>query len=147
MTPVQRALAILRKGGATAAIVEKWVGFGKNADGSDREIDGRAGGRRDVWGFGDILAVRPEHKGALLLQVCGITGTNAHVRKMTEDPLTVTDPKLRKLAETRRTAALAWLMAGNRIEIWGLDAKRVRRFLVSYREIGDCKEVVAWETH
>lgn len=147
MTPTARALAIIRKGGGMAAVVEKYVQtpprFAPNGQVAQPT---RFGIRRDVWGFGDILAVRPEHKGALLLQVTSIGGLSARVRKAKQDPSTCEDAKERKAAEERKEALILWITQGNRAEIWGIQGQRVRRFLVSYRPLPDgSKEVVTWE--
>lgn len=148
MTPTARALAIIRKGGGMAAVVEKYVQtpLVLHAAPPAGVKVARFGIRRDVWGFGDILAVRPEHKGALLLQVTSIGGLSARVRKAKQDPSTCEDEKERKAAEERKEALILWITQGNRAEIWGISGTRVRRFLVSYRPLPDgSKEVVTWE--
>ena len=59
--------------------------------------------RKDVWGFGDLLAVDDE-PGALLIQAC-VTGD--------------APKRVAKIREHCREDALRWLSAGNRISVWG----------------------------
>jgi hypothetical protein len=99
MTPTRKSLAILRKNGYTATVVEHWNGF--------------AGVRQDLWKFGDILAVHPTRKDFLIVQ-CTTSGVAARVRKIREIP-----------------AALDWLRAGGRVQVWGWTGKRLRRVAIT----------------
>lgn len=58
MTPTQRSLAILRELGYTVQKVEQWNSFAKI--------------RIDLFGFGDILAIREGSK-PLIVQTCSAT--------------------------------------------------------------------------
>jgi hypothetical protein len=68
-SPTARTLKLFRDNGATARIVEQWVGFGR---GSAK----RPGVRRDLWGA-DILV----RQGARLLAIQSTTGGN-HSRRV-----------------------------------------------------------------
>lgn len=68
MTPTQRSLALLREQSYLCAIVEKWVPFPK------------PGHRSDLFGIGDILAVKPGFP-PLLIQTTS-TGVSARVKKI-----------------------------------------------------------------
>src|SRR5262245_13988782 len=92
MTPTARSLALLRRSGFTADVVERWLRIpGKNV-------------RRDLFGFADLLAVHPGDRVFLLVQCTGDTGGNvaARVKKA-----------------TGRRELLDWLRAGGRFEVWG----------------------------
>ena len=87
ISPTQRSLALLREQGWLCAIVEKFVRFPP------------PGHRVDLWGIGDILAVRP---GETLLVQCTTTGVSERLKKIEENPLTL------------KILAVPW-----RIEVWG----------------------------
>ncbi|HLE04791.1 MAG TPA: hypothetical protein VI729_09325 [Anaerolineales bacterium] len=88
MSPTARSLARLREAGYIACVVEKFNSFSKT--------------RVDAFGFGDILAIHPVWKGAVLVQAT--TGDNAAKRRQ----------KILALPD-----ALAWLKAGNWILVHG----------------------------
>lgn len=67
MTPTQRTLKHLRDLGYLAEVVEKWVP-GANI-------------RRDLFGFVDVLAIRP---GETLAVQCTSTGVAERIRKIAE---------------------------------------------------------------
>ena len=71
MSPTQRSLAHLRKSGYTAEVVEKWIP-GANI-------------RRDLFGFGDVLAIRDAE--VLLVQSTSGDNVSKRVDKITESPL------------------------------------------------------------
>ena len=54
MTPTAHTLALLRREGYIAAVVEKWLP--------------RVNLRQDVWGFGDVLAAHPVGRVVLIVQ-------------------------------------------------------------------------------
>lgn len=95
-SPTARALDHCRKHSMQAAIVERWIP--------------QTNRRKDVFGFGDILAL-DGLPGSLLIQVTSTSGMSARVKKISDEC---------------RVEALAWVEAGNRIEVWGF-AKRVHR--------------------
>ena len=95
MSPTQRTLAMLRKDGWTAAVVERFNPHAKV--------------RQDLFGFIDLVAVRPDHPGVLAVQAC-VTGDQSK--------------RLAKIAEEPR--ARTWLAAGNPIQVIGW-AKRGAR--------------------
>lgn len=94
MSPTARSLVELRRRGYTASVVEQTIRAR------------RPGGRplvfkRDCFG-GDILAVKADELGALLVQACR------------------TSDQADRLAKLRQTAAAGiWLAAGNRLVVWG----------------------------
>jgi len=88
-SPTQRTLAECARRGWPAQVVERWVPQARR--------------RIDLWGFGDVIAL-DDRPGSLLIQ-CTTTG-NA--------PSRVT-----KIRTECTALALAWLGAGNRIEVWG----------------------------
>lgn len=97
MTPTERSLAELRKRGALAAVVEKWV----PATGL-----GRPGFRRDLWGFADIEAHLPNGD---LLYVQACVGSSVAARRS-------------KILEDHDRAAKAQFLLSlphRRIEVWG----------------------------
>lgn len=112
-SPTQRSLAKLRKEGYTAWIVEKWV------PNSPAGFKGPIL-RVDVWGFGDILAVKVGEPGATLIQTTSGSNVSARIHK------------IQGIAE-----AGIWLAAGNRIVVHGW-AKRGAR---GDRKLWECREV------
>jgi len=88
VTPTGRSLGLLRQSGYTADICERWVPHTQH--------------RRDLFGFGDIIAVRPGAREFLIVQAT----TAAHVAH--------------RLAKAQKLPALAaWLRAGGAFEVWG----------------------------
>jgi hypothetical protein len=71
----ERTLKELRNAGFLAAVVEKWIRFGKQ-----QESNGSRGIRRDLFGIGDVLGVLGDR--TLLVQVCGDTGLTEHLEKI-----------------------------------------------------------------
>lgn len=98
MSPTARSLARLRADGYIVCVVEKFNNFSKT--------------RVDAFGFGDILAVHPERKGAFLIQAT--TGDNAAARRQ----------KILQLPD-----ALWWLLAKNWIilDAWAKRGDRGKR--------------------
>lgn len=88
MTPTQRSLALLRSAGYTVQVVERWNPFARV--------------RQDLFGFIDIVAVRPDLPGVLAIQ--STSRANIAARRT-------------KIAEEAR--ARVWLAAGNAIVIHG----------------------------
>src|SRR5262245_41387051 len=109
-TPTSRTLAQLRKEGATAAVVERWLP--------------QARVRRDLFGFADIVALRewPLCEGVIgatqivAIQCCAMSGRARHLKKIQAEPL-------HKL----------WLAAGGLIEVWAWRKTKVRRGGVAVR--------------
>ena len=98
MSPTARSLARLREAGYIVCVVERFNSFSKT--------------RVDAFGFGDILAVHPGRKGAVLIQ--STTSDNASKRR--EKILATPD-------------AVRWLLAGNEIVLhaWGKRGGRGKR--------------------
>ena len=119
MSPTQRSLKKLRSEGYTAWIVEKWV------PNSPAGFKGPIL-RVDVWGFGDILAVKVGEPGATLVQTT--TGANLAARIH----------KIKGVAE-----AGIWLAAGNRIVAHGWRKLGAR----GERKLWECREVSIDEFH
>jgi hypothetical protein len=98
VTPTARSLAYLRQRGYLAAVVEHWLP--------------RLKIRRDLFGFGDLLAVHPRDRLIVLVQV------------------TTADHIAHRLAKARaRPELAAWLKAGGRFEVHGW-AKRGGKWAV-----------------
>ena len=66
-SPTQRTLALLRKDGYSAAIVEKYNSFIKR--------------RFDLWGFIDLVAIRSTEKGVLGIQATSGSNITARIKK------------------------------------------------------------------
>lgn len=117
MNPTARSLIKLRAEGWIASVVEKWV------PASPRGFAGPIV-RRDVFGFGDILAVHPIRRGALLVQSTSNSGGNFSSRVA----------KIQASAEAK-----VWLESGNTIHVHGW-AKRGK---AGQRKVWTCRvEVV-----
>ena len=106
MTPTQRTLAELKRRGYTSAIVERWNQWAKI--------------RQDLYGFIDVVAIKPDENGVLAVQCT----SDAHVAERTT--------KINGLP-----AAQVWLKAGNRIVVWGWGkkGKAGKRKLWTLREV------------
>lgn len=68
-TPTQRSLALLRKDGWIAEVVEKWIPATRR--------------RKDLWGFCDILCIR-EDGSVLAVQTTSASNASSRVRKIAE---------------------------------------------------------------
>ncbi len=87
MTPTSRTLKELRSNGWTCQTVEQWIP--------------RLHVRRDLWGVGDVLAMR-EDSPVLLVQCTSGSNVAARIAKAKAEP------RLR-----------TWLRCGQRFEVWG----------------------------
>jgi hypothetical protein len=96
-SPTARALDLLRKEGWLAGVVEKWIAQTKQ--------------RKDLFGFIDIVAIRPAFPAHGLRGILGVQATS------TEN----LSHRLDKIRETE--AAVTWLLAGGLIEVWGFSKK------------------------
>jgi hypothetical protein len=114
MTPTGRTLRELRRDGYTAAITEQWIP--------------RVNIRRDLFGVGDVLAVRTGES-PLLIQCT----TGAH--------------HANRIAKAKSEIRLcAWFGSGSRFEVWSW-AKRKNRWVVrktpmTAQDIDAGKEVI-----
>jgi hypothetical protein len=117
LTPTARSLALLRRSGYTADIVERWLPipdrpaeadndrdspcpFCGHRNHVDRQSPSRI--RRDLFSCIDIVAVRTGIAGVLGVQATSASNVAARVNK------------------ARKLAALAvWLRAGNAFQVWG----------------------------
>ena len=86
MSPAQRTLKELRKLGCIYQVVERWNSF--------------AHIRQDLFGFIDIVALRPE-VGIIGIQCTSRANHNARKEKILASPL-----------------AKEWLLCGGKIEVW-----------------------------
>lgn len=87
-SPTRLTLNLLRRSGYVVDVVERWLP--------------RVNRRRDLFGFGDVLAIDRREPGLLLVQCTSI----GHVGD--------------RLAKARNRPELAvWLRAGGRFEVWG----------------------------
>lgn len=101
--PTQRTLALLRNAGYMAAVVERWNAHSKV--------------RQDLFGWIDVVAVRPDKPGVLGVQCTSASNLSSRVKKILA-------------ADT----AYPWLAAGNRV--WVLGWKRVgKRWRAVRREL------------
>ena len=100
-SPTTRTLDALRKQGYVCAIAEKWNGFAGIILSECKECGNvkRAGRRNDLFGFIDIIAIKPKE----ILAVQCTSSTNHFARKA--EILALSEPE-------------AWIKAGGRIEIW-----------------------------
>ena len=97
VTPTQRTLARLKKEGCRAGVVERWLAYA-----------GSFGVRQDLFGFIDIIALDRQYNpmngtGIIGIQACAASGLSAHLTKIRRDC---------------GDAALDWLTAGGRIQVW-----------------------------
>lgn len=115
MSPTQRTLAHLRKQGYTCAIVEKYIAAIRQ--------------RKDVFGFGDVLAVKVGEPGSMLVQATTNTGGQFSKHLM----------KIKTIAE-----AGIWLAAGNRIRLvtWAKQGAHGKRKVWTCRELDITPEVL-----
>lgn len=87
-SPTARTLYALRRSGYEAEPVERWIPT--------------ANIRKDLFGIGDVIAVRASEPGALLIQCTTLANLSSRRNKAA------------KIAALR-----TWLAAGNRFELWG----------------------------
>jgi hypothetical protein len=87
-SPTKRTLELLRREGYSAAVVERFNTYAKV--------------RVDLFGFGDVLAIRPDCPGVLAVQATTTDNQAGRLRKA------LAIPELK-----------VWVAAGNRVEIWG----------------------------
>ncbi len=100
-SPTSLSLALLRRHGYTAAVVERWIPM---AAPKGAPLPGRRpapGIRRDFCGFGDILAFRAGEAGALAIQATSRSNQSSRVKKAKAQP-----------------SLYEWLAASNRFEVW-----------------------------
>lgn len=123
MTPTARSLKLLREQGHHAEVVEKWNAHTKQ--------------RKDLFGFGDILAIKNDGEpGVVIVQTTSSGNMAARIDKIKAEPL-----------------AQAWLRSSphNRIEVHGWGKYKVKRGGKAVRwrcrvvEIG-CDDLGATET-
>jgi hypothetical protein len=105
MSPTARSLKLLRDAGWLAGVVESWVPV--------------ANVRRDLFGFGDIIAIHKAEPGVLLVQATTRPNIGARAKK------------------ARALATLAiWLRdPGRRFEIWGFYQESSGKWAVKRVEI------------
>ena len=114
MTPTARTLQQLRRDGYTAGVVEQWIP--------------RVNIRRDLFGVGDVLAVR-SGEGPLLIQCT----SGAH--------------HANRIAKAKSEIRLrAWFGSGSRFEVWSWAKRRnrwvVRKTPLAMRDIDAGMEVI-----
>jgi hypothetical protein len=99
-SPTQLSLNKLRKDGYTVSLVEKWV---------PQTPAGFKGAiiRKDVWGFGDILAVKISESSVVLVQTTSKANISSRLNKIKQIP-----------------EAGIWLASGNRILVHGWAQKK-----------------------
>src|SRR5437016_410518 len=88
LTTVGRSLVLLRRLGFLADVVERWL----------PKIERR----RDLFGFGDVLAVHPRDKLFLIVQATSLSNVGARLTK----------------AKSKATLKV-WLHSGGQFEVWG----------------------------
>ena len=97
MTPTARTLALLRRSGYLAAVVEKWLP--------------KINRRRDLFGFADVLAVHPVRREIVLVQTTSASNLASRIAKVkaaAELP--------GSLAAGVKVHVHGW--AGNRLKLW-----------------------------
>jgi hypothetical protein len=111
VTPTSRSLALLRKEGLLAEVVEKWNPFSRT--------------KKDLLGFIDIVALDVE------------AGVTWGIQCTTADNLAA---RVRKITQECQEAATAWIGCGGRIAIiaWAKRGPRgcCKRWTATRREIG-----------
>ncbi len=80
-SPTQRTLKHLRESGWIADVTERWVSFGTPKPGKPRK-PGPSGVRKDLFGFGDVLAFKPDSPGVLIVQATSTANMSARVAKL-----------------------------------------------------------------
>lgn len=108
MLPTQRTLKWLRDQGYIAEVVERWNQFSRT--------------RKDLYGFIDVVAMKPGQLGLLAVQAC--SGSNMAAR----------EAKIRSVENHKH-----WLEAGNKIAVIGW------RQVVSRKKDGTKAKRKAWE--
>lgn len=93
-TPTSRTLALLRKEKKIAEVTEKWNPFTHQ--------------RKDLLGFIDLIALDVHEKATWGVQCTSTGNVNARIKKIKNEC---------------RENALAWLNAGNKIEVIGWSKK------------------------
>ncbi len=101
-TPTSRTLALLRKEGKIVDVTEKWNAFTRQ--------------RKDLFGFIDLIALDTTNKITWGIQCTSTGNINARIKKICSEC---------------RENALAWLNAGNMIEVigWSKKGKKDKRKL------------------
>lgn len=74
MTPTQRSLALLRERGYHATVVERWNPYARI--------------RQDLWGFADILCLKPGE--ILAVQTTSGSNVSGRLKKIAASPLITT---------------------------------------------------------
>lgn len=93
-TPTSRTLQLLKKEGKIAEVSEKWNAFTNQ--------------RKDLFGFIDIVALDATNKGTWGIQCTSTSNVNARINKIQNEC---------------KDNAIAWLKAGNHIEVIGWSKK------------------------
>ena len=75
-SPTQRTLHFVRQNGGVIDVAEKWVSFHQR-----RDNPGPPGVRRDLFGFIDLIELRPG-VGIVAIQCSGTSGHAEHKRKI-----------------------------------------------------------------
>ncbi len=128
MTPTARSLALLRKAGATAETVEKWLQFPERKNGKPTGRMVRM--RQDLFGWCDILAVNPQSKTIHFVQTTTRDNQAARLAKIYESP-----------------KALAVIQSGGLVEChgWGMVGARGARKLwecsITHVRAEDCRPI------
>lgn len=124
MTPTARTLALMRRNGWTAQVVERW--------------NPHARIRQDLFGFGDVIACRgwitensiPQPSSITLIQATTQANAAARVAKITTNP-DVAPLALRWLESGGRIVVHGWrklkVKRGGRAVRWEVDARQVER--------------------
>lgn len=103
MSPTARSLAYLKKQGWTVDVVERWIP-GANV-------------RRDLYGFGDLLALRLreikqpgmapwDHPEILIVQTTSYSNMSARIRKITDSE---------HIALVRKCGIMVWVMGWRKV--------------------------------
>jgi hypothetical protein len=91
MSPTARSLVELRRRGAIAAVVERWVPGAR--------------ARRDFLGFAEVLAIERGRPGVQAIPACTVGNRSKRLARLATEPV--------------RGHVRAWVGAGNRLAVWG----------------------------
>lgn len=110
-SPTIRTIAKMKKEGYIIGVVERFIKMG------------RFGMRKDLFGFIDLIACRPEESGTVGVQTTSGSNFSAHIHKILDN-------------EEIRLNAVTWVSSGNRILLHGWRKVGPR----GKRKLWECRE-------
>ena len=127
MSPTSHSLALLRKNGWIACVVEKWID--------------QAGIRKDAFGFGDILAASPRERRTMLVQTTSLPNVPARVKKIQGIPEAGAWLASGSEIEVHGWTLLAGVWRVKRVQLVGADMRPVVTVKVPRRT----RNAAAWQ--